>query len=423
MPERHIRRRVLDLASTRLADEAVVVLQGPRTVGKSVLLAELAATAGVEVIDLDDPVTAEAVAADPALFASSRAPVCVDEYQHVPELLGAIKSELNRDLRPGRFVLAGSTRSDAVPALARYLAGRVHLLSVLPFSQGEIEATREDLLEVLARGDLTQLATSTASATRREEYIHRVVRGGFPIALTRRTDAARARWFDDYVTTVLERDVSGLAQLRQRRQLPTLLRYLAAQTGQLLNISATAAAAGLDRGTASGYLALLEAVFLVRELPAWGTTLRRRSSATSKVHLVDSGLAARLLGLTATRLARLDPTSLTDLGHLLETFVVGEILKQASWLDGIARWGHWRSYDGDEVDLVVECDDGGVIAFEVKAGGRVRDQDLNPLRRLREAAGDAFVAGVALHTGAHSYRAGDRLLVLPIDRLWAPAGA
>ena len=184
---------------------------------------------------------------------------------------------------------------------------------------------------MLVRGDPTTLVTPAPSTTPRDDYIRRAVHGGFPIALSRRTDAARDRWFDDYVTTVLERDVSGLAQLRQRSQLPTLLRHLASQTGQLLNISATAEAAGLDRGTASGYLALLQAVFLIRELPAWGTTLRRRASATPKVHLVDSGLAARLLGLTPDRLARLDPTSLTEFGHLLETFVVNEVLQQASW--------------------------------------------------------------------------------------------
>ncbi len=136
MPARLIRRRLLEVATARMAEEAVVVLQGPRTVGKSVLLAELAKMAGVEVIDLDDPSTAEAVSADPALVAGSAAPVCIDEYQHAPELLGAIKSELNRGLRPGRFVLTGSTRSEAVPELARYLAGRVHLLSVLPFFPG-----------------------------------------------------------------------------------------------------------------------------------------------------------------------------------------------------------------------------------------------------------------------------------------------
>ncbi|MGH9065901.1 MAG: DUF4143 domain-containing protein [Acidimicrobiales bacterium] len=125
------------------------------------------------------------------------------------------------------------------------------------------------------------------------------MRGGFPIALSRRSDDARDRWFDDYVFTVLERDVTGLAQLRQRDQLPGLLRHLASRTGQLLNVAAAAAAAGLDRGTAAGYLALLEAVFLVRELPAWGTTLHRRAVAAPKLHVVDSGLAARLLGLSA----------------------------------------------------------------------------------------------------------------------------
>ena len=98
--------------------------------------------------------------------------------------------------------------------------------------------------------------------------------------------------------------------------------------------------------------------------------------------------------------------------------MVGEILKQASWVDGIARWGHWRTYDGDEVDLIVELDDGRVGAFEVKAGSRIRDKDLNSLRRLREATGEAFVAGVALYTGVRSDRAGGRLFVMPIDRLW-----
>ena len=115
-----------------------------------------------------------------------------------------------------------------------------------------------------------------------------------------------------------------------------------------------------------------------------------------KVHVVDSGVAARLLRLTPERLARLDPASLTEFGHILETFVVVELLKQASWLDGIAGFGHWRTHDGDEVDLVVERDDGSVVAFEVKAGSRVAPEDLRPLRKLREAAGDAFVAGIAL---------------------------
>jgi predicted AAA+ superfamily ATPase len=219
---------------------------------------------------------------------------------------------------------------------------------------------------------------------------------------------------------VLDRDVRELARVRQREQLPPLLRRLAGQTGQVLNVSKAAGNLGIDRTTAADYVRLLEAVFLVFRLDAWGKTLRARAGGASKVHVVDSGVAARLLRVTPERLNRRDPTTMTEFGHLLETFVVGELMKQASWLDGIAGLGHWRTRDGDEIDLVVERDDGGVIAFEVKAAGRVPGEDMRHLRKLRDAAGDAFVAGVALYTGERSYRFDDRLWVLPIDRVWTP---
>ena len=331
----YVERRLATGVSSLLADEPVVVVQGPRTVGKSVLLAQLAGRLGVAVLDLDDPASAEAVAADPALFAKGPAPVVVDEYQRVPELLGAIKAELNRDLRPGRFVLAGSTRSDAVPELSAHLAGRVHLLSLFPFSEGEIDGVGEDLVETLVFGDPAGVVGPARVGAQREDYIARAVRGGFPIAVARRSEAARQRWFGDYVVTVLERDVAGLAQLRQREQLPRLLRHLASRTGQLLNVTAAAEAAGLDRGTAAGYLALLEAVFLVRVLPAWGTTLRRRTSTAPKVHVVDSGLAAQLLGLSAARLARVDPAAMSELGHLL-----ADLRRRRGGQTGELRRGH-----------------------------------------------------------------------------------
>jgi uncharacterized protein len=215
--------------------------------------------------------------------------------------------------------------------------------------------------------------------------------------------------------------VRELSRLRQREQLPSLLRRLAAQTAQILNVTTAAGEADLDRTTAADYVKLLEAVFLLRRLPAWGSTLRRRAAAAPKIHVVDSGLAARLLRLAPERLARRDPTSLSQFGHLLETFVVGELLRQASWLgDEITAGGHWRTYDGDEIDLVLERGDGGVLAFEVKAAGRVPGSDMRHLRKLRDALGERFLAGVALYTGARAYRFEDRLHVLPIDRIWTP---
>lgn len=373
-------------------------------------------------IDLDDLATRDAVAADPGTFVAGPSPVCIDEYQQVPIVLDAIKAELNRDGSPGRFALTGSTRHDALPQAAQALTGRLHLMAIHPFSQGEIAGVEENFVDVLF-ADPTAVVSAAPSSTSRIDYVERIVAGGFPPVLRRATQAARARWFDDYLRLCLERDVADLARIQQRATLPDLLVRLAAQTGQVLNISAAGAAAGLKKRTADNYVKLLEALFLVYRLPAWGKTLRARAAALPKLHVVDSGLAARLLRLSAWKLARRDAAALQQFGHLLETFVVGEIRKQLSWMDGIASAGHWRTRDGAEVDLVVERDDGAVLAFEVKAGSRIDRRDLSGLRTIRDALGGAFIAGVALHTGERSYLAEDRIYALPVDRLWQRIGA
>jgi uncharacterized protein len=414
-------RRLFEIAVDRLQDEPVIALQGPRAVGKSTLLSQLARARGVEVVDLDDPLLRTVAQSDPGAFVDGPPPVCIDEYQHVSLVLDAIKAQLNRELRPGRFVITGSTSYAALPTAAQSLTGRLHLLSVWPLTQGEIAGVRENLVAALLDEPDAALPRGIVSPTTREQYIARATAGGMPIPLARRSQRARNRWFGDYVELVLERDVRELSRLRQRAQLPTLLRRLAAQTAQVLNVTAAASAAGLDRTMVADYVRLLEAVFLIARLPAWGTTLRRRAAGAPKVHVVDAGLAAWLLGLSPQRLARRDPTSLSQFGRLLETFVVGELLRQASWLgDEIAAQGHWRTYDGDEIDLVLERRDGGVLAFEVKAADRVPGPDMRHLRKLREALGERFLAGVALYTGSRAYRFEDRLHVLPIDRIWTP---
>jgi uncharacterized protein len=408
-------RRLSPIALERLQDEPVLLLQGPRAVGKSTILRELADRVGGRMVDLDDVATRDAVSADPATFVAESDVVCIDEYQHVPLVLDAIKAELNRDGRPGRFILTGSARHEALPAAAQALTGRLHRLPVYPLSQGEIEGGHERLLEQAFAGEI--MATSGGS-TSRDEYVHRIVAGGFPMPLMRRSTAARARWFDDYVRLTLERDVRELARVEQAAVLPRLLERVAGQTGQVLNLARAAQELSVPERTADSYLRLLEAVFLVHRLPAWGTTLTSRAGSRPKIHVLDSGVAARLLRLTSEKLTRREPTALTELGHLLETFVVGELLKQASWMEGVAGWGHWRTRDGDEVDLVVERDDGAVVAFEVKAAQRVGHGDLAPLRKFRDVLGSAFLGGLALNLGTHAYTAEDRIHVLPVDRLW-----
>lgn len=417
---RHVvERRLLPVVIERMRDEPVILLQGPRTVGKSTLLREIARRVGAEVLDLDDLATRQAMAADPATLVAGPATVCIDEYQHVPAVLDAIKAELNRDGRPGRFVLTGSTRHDMLPVAAQALTGRLHGRAVHPLSQGEIDEAHEHLLADML-SNKAGVATGPPSTTTREGYIERVVAGGFPTPLSRATAVARRRWFDDYIRLTLERDVRELSRIQRAAALPRLLERLAGQTGQVLNIARAGSAISLNERTADSYLRLLEAVFLVYRLPAWGTTLTSRSAATPKIHVVDSGVAARLLRLTSEKLARRNASALTELGHLLETFVVGELAKQASWLDGIAGLGHWRTRDGVEVDLVIELDSGLIVAFEIKASQRIGTLETGPLRKLRDAVGASFLAGYVLHLGQQSFTVADRIHALPVDRLWSP---
>jgi uncharacterized protein len=411
-------RRLTAVIAERLGEEPTIVLSGPRTVGKSTLLHALAQRLGKTVIDCDDPATRAAVRNDPGRFVAGPDTVLIDEYQHVPELLDSIKAELNRDLRPGRYVLAGSTRYSTLPQAGQSLTGRVDVLDVLPLSQLEIDGNPgQPLVHQLLQGLLPSPAAEQSQTTR-DEYARRVTSGGMPVALRRPPGPSRSRWFSNYLDLVVERDVIELSRVRQREMLPRLLNQLAARSGQLLNIAATAQAIGMEKSSAENYLRLLEAVFLIQRVPAWGTTLGSRVARQPKVHLIDTGVMAWLLGLTPDKISRADPAVLTEYGHLTETFAVDEILKQLSWWDAPVAVGHYRTAGADEVDLVLERDDGAVIAFEIKAGTRIHGEDLRGIRALRSRLGGQLLAAVLLYTGPFAYTHDDGTLIVPLDALW-----
>ena len=299
--ERIVARHLEPVIAERLAEEPVVILTGARTVGKSTLLAACARRHAAPVIDLDDIPTRRAAAADPALFASGMAePVCVDEFQHVPTLLDAIKAELNRDLRPGRYLLTGSTRYGTLPSASQSLTGRAHIMTMWPLSQGELRGTKERFLDMLVT-EPSGLVSPVASTTSRTDYEQLILAGGFPIALARRTAASRGQWFTDFVGMVVERDVLEIRRIRQRRVMPLILRHLAGQTAGLLNVSDIANRVQLDNRLVGDFVTLLESVFLVHRLEAFGRTLSGRVNRSAKVHVVDSGLAAHLLSISQRR--------------------------------------------------------------------------------------------------------------------------
>ncbi|MHB1210220.1 MAG: ATP-binding protein [Acidimicrobiales bacterium] len=410
-------RRLLSILATLLQEEPVVLVEGPRTVGKSTLLKELAKSTNAPLLDLDEPAVRAAVGDDPSSFISAGPPLYVDEYQKVPLILDSIKAYLNAHPNEDGFLLSGSARHESLPRTSQALTGRLHRIQMYPLAQCEIDGSDENFLKTVFDEPDRAFAPYTSTSTR-TNYINRCLRGGFPMAVERTTAGQRNRWLDNYIRLTLERDVTELSKIRQATMLPRLLAVLAGQTAQVLNVKNVASKLEMDEKTAGSYVRLLEAVFLVYLLPGWGKTLSSRATALPKIHIIDSAVAARLLRLTPEKLAQNDPTALTEFGHLIESFVVGELIRQSTWLDNISTVGHWRTVDNDEVDLVIERDDGRVVAAKVKAGAILSPKDIKPMLKLREKCGQLFHEGIIFTTGGAGYTHPSGVRVVPIDRLW-----
>jgi len=415
-----IERRIAPLIGQRTTETPVLLLEGPRGVGKSLLLAQFAEAIGQPVLDLDQAAYRQFARDTPSVVTQGSPPVIIDEYQRAPALLDAIKARLNRGAAPGLFVLAGSASFDSLPPGTQALTGRLQRLPVMPLTQTEIDATTSTFVaDAFDGGIAPALDTAQLAPTTRGEYIRRVMRGGMPLAIALESESARARWFQAHIRESISRDAGQLRRIGRTGDLHDILVRTVGQTSALLNVSKVAADVQPSRGTAADYISLLEALFLVQRLPAWGVTVLPRTLETPKVHVVDSGIGAYLLRLSSDKMARLDPASLTEFGHLLESFVVQEAIRQTTWMDSPVTAGYWRTKDGVEVDLVLERYDGAVVAIEVKAGDHVTSRQLGPLRALRDRLGSSFKAGLAFYLGPVGYLADDRIQVLPVDRLWA----
>jgi len=409
-PNGTIARHAQSRITTALQDTRVVLVVGPRQAGKTTL-ARLYANSERPYLTLDDPATLAAARADPAGFVRGLKSAVIDEVQRAPDLLLAIKESVDKDQAPGRFLLTGSTNLMALPIVADSLAGRLAVITLLPFAQAELAGAPGDLLDRLFDGDALPPAVNPVVG---DALMERVLRGGYPEALRRTSASRRQAWLEDYVALILDRDVRDIANIDQLDRMPRLLDVLAAHAGQLVNHSSYGAALGLTAPTAQKYVGILERLFLLRQIPPWSHNAVSRLTKTPKLHFLDTGLLAALRGDTAAQLQK----DRTSYGPLLESFVVSEVLKLATWSDQRLRISHFRTKDQDEVDLVLEDRRGRVIGIEVKASATVRPQDLRGLRQLQAAVGDKFVHGLVLHDHDRITPFDEKLHAAPVSMLW-----
>ena len=388
----HSMKTLPRLVETALAERLrvmpAVVLMGARQTGKSTVAAERVG-ATRRYATLDDLDVLDAARRDPEVLVGGAAPVTLDEVQREPGILAAVKRAIDRNRKPGRFLLTGSANLLLMKQVAESLAGRASYLALWPMTRGEQrgEGRAGRWEELLAAPDEDWLGLLAAADGEREDWRPLARRGGFPTpAVHLKADRDRAIWFDGYVRTYLERDLQDLATISALPDFRRLMRAACLRLGQLVNQTELARDTALPQATVHRWLNLLETSYLLVRLPAYAVNRTRRLIKSPKLYWGDTGVALHLAQIE------------TPDGAHLENLILNDLL---AWRDARlepAEIAYWRTASGAEVDLVIEAG-GKLLPIEIKSSARPRLGDAAHLRTFREEYGKRARAGLLLHTG------------------------
>lgn len=298
----------------------------------------------------------------------------------------------------------------ALPSVADSLAGRMETLTLLPLSQSELHGSTLNWLDNAFAGHLPKLSTPLVG----EALVEAVLRGGYPEAVSRATARRRTAWARQYIDAIIQRDVRDVASIDRIDQLPRFLRALAQVSGQMCNYTQLGGQVGLDHKTAARYVSVFEQMYLLKRVEVWARNRLNRVVKTPKLQFIDSGLLSTLIDLTPATAVQ----GRSRFGHVLKTFVYGELLKHATSAESDYQLLYYRDHDQFEVDVVIENAAGQLVGVEIKAAASVGANDLRGLKRLASIAGDQFKLGVILYDGTETLPLGERLWAAPISSLW-----
>jgi uncharacterized protein len=413
MIRRHLQGRILE----SLRHFPVILLTGARQAGKSTLAQALVRTAWpARYVTLDDRTVLDAVLRDPDGFiAGMPTPVILDEVQRAPDLLRAIKLAVDRNRRPGQYLLTGSANLLTLRTVSESLAGRIALHELLPFSWAELTqtdppTTLPDLFDARDSKALLSRWSHKAPLRRRQEIEGLVLTGGFPTPALLESPVARQEWFAAYRQTYIERDVRDLAAIAHLPDFSRLLALLALRTGQILNSSDLSRDVGLPFTTLRRYMNLLELTYQLYLLRPYFANVGKRLVKTPKLYLADSGMTCHLAA--AETWAMLERQGRT--GALVETWVTSELRKLVTATgSGIGLW-YWRPHAGREVDFLIERGD-TLVAVEVKWSQRISDADLAGLRQSMRDLKSRMRLGILLYPGTEALALDAHTLAVPFS--------
>lgn len=407
-----------------ISERPVTGLIGSRQSGKSTLVRRILNETGREdaYFTFDDPRVLDSALSDPVTFIDALPEFAVlDEIQRALDILPAIKLAVDRDRRPGAFVLTGSANVLLLPRLAESLVGRMAVRRLWTLSQSEIAGRPAENFAERAFGDGVGPERAPAQDSRAlslDELRKVMPKGGYPeIIASSMRERSRERWFQDFIDTLLARDVRDIAEIDNPHEMVRLLTVLAGRAGTVANVAALARDIGWPQSTLRRRLALLEALFVFVSVPAWHRKTERRMVKAPKLVMPDSGLHAHLAGPRVLATEREGGI----VGRSLENFVGGELLRACDYANPRLGLFHYRTYSGLEVDYVIEHSDGRVFGIEVKSSPSPASDDFRGLRALAEDVGDQFAGGVVLHTGESVLTFGRDLFALPVSAVWNPS--
>ncbi|HSW86560.1 MAG TPA: ATP-binding protein [Rhabdochlamydiaceae bacterium] len=389
----------------------VTLLIGPRQTGKTTLMREIGEELGMHYLTFDTLKQLAAAQEDPEGFIGALSkPVIIDEVQRVPQIALPIKLAVDQERVPGSFGLTGSANPLVAPKLNDSLAGRMFILHMWPLSMSEIQRKQSQFLELVF--DPTTVF-SEGTHWNRKDMIEVFTAGGYPDALAL-DSIMRDRWYDNLLTTILERDVQDIANISRPRDIAKLLNILAARTSNLLNLSELSRVSSIPYTTLNHYMVLLESLFLIIRQPAWHLNRTKRLIKMPKIYFGDTGLLINQLRIGSEVI--LENGRL--LGPILENFVFLELKKLSTWSLYPVEFYHYRTQTGIEVDIVLENRAGQIVGIEIKSSETISGEDWKGLDILGEEMGDKMIRGIILYPGKEVVAFRKNRIAIPLSTLW-----
>ncbi|MDR2799374.1 MAG: ATP-binding protein [Bifidobacteriaceae bacterium] len=410
-----IKRNTIDVAIDMLSAFPSVSLNGARQVGKSTFAGQIINKIGGEIVNLDDDNILVAAENDAVGFLRQyeNSLLVIDEVQRFPRLTLAIKREIDRNRRSGRFLLTGSSNILKMRQNPESLAGRTVDIDMYGFSQGELSGVKEDFVKgVLEEKDLIKYK----SCLTKKDYAKKLFAGQYPVQNQFRNNRQKSYWYNSYIKYLLTKDLKDISSHLIPERLNRILKIVAANQAGELVVGRIADKLTLRRGAIENYVNTLETMNIIETLPVYSSNLTSKVVFHKKSIVLDTGLCMYLNGLNNDNI--LAPQNIENFGGQFEGFIIGELLRQRVWSEIDYNLYYYRNIRKEEIDVIIELYDGRVILIEIKSSSTHKYDSFHNIKKLSKAFGSKFVAGFVMNTAEDVYSIGKNMWSVPASLLW-----